>query len=381
MKAIELLLNNYWIVKQTDREAYYMVKHEINDKNVKKFIQDRLGWKLIHTENFLKLEKIPAHAESFMGIQSFTEVRDYCFLCGVLMFLEDKEENNQFLLSELIRYIETVMMEYMDVDWTSFAQRKSLVRCLQYAEEAGLLKTYEGNSGSYASEKNSEVLYENTGLSRYFCTSFSMDITNMQSWHDFEKKQIEELDEEHGNLRTNRVYRQLISSPSMYWQDPNSADAMYVKTQRSTISRTVDDAVGGKLIVHKNSAAIIFEDSLPVGAYHPTTSMLSEIVLLVCHTIYEMAQDARRITLKEDDTIVISDNRFKDILLNIKKKYQALWSKEFREMGNEKYIFLIKEYMKKWLMLKEEEGQIILYPVCAITTGRYSESMEDKIDG
>ena len=44
---------------------------------------------------------------------------------------EDKEENNQFLLSDLIRYIETVISKYIEVDWTSFSQRKSLVRLLQ----------------------------------------------------------------------------------------------------------------------------------------------------------------------------------------------------------------------------------------------------------
>ena len=126
MKTINLLLNNYWIVKETDKENYYAVKHEINDKNIKRFIQEMLGWKIIHSEHVIKLEKIPSHAEPFMGIQEFTEIRDYCLLCAILLYLEDKEENNQFLLSDLIRYIETVISKYIEVDWTSFSQRKSL---------------------------------------------------------------------------------------------------------------------------------------------------------------------------------------------------------------------------------------------------------------
>ncbi len=167
MSAISLLLDNYWIVRDKNKEEYYSIKHELSNKETMRFIQEMLGWKLIHTDRLLKLEKIPAHAKSFMGIQEFVETRDYCLLCAVLMYLEDKEENSQFLLSDLIRYVEAIINEYMEVDWTSFSQRKSLVRVLQFVENKGMLKVYEGDSSSYTKEVTSEVLYENTGLSRY----------------------------------------------------------------------------------------------------------------------------------------------------------------------------------------------------------------------
>ena len=35
MNAINLLLNNYWIVKETDKENYYAVEHEIIIKMIK----------------------------------------------------------------------------------------------------------------------------------------------------------------------------------------------------------------------------------------------------------------------------------------------------------------------------------------------------------
>lgn len=174
MTAIDLLLNNYWIIRDKNKDDYYAIKHEINDKNVKRFIHEMLGWKLIHTEHLIKLEKIPSHAEAFMGIQEFIDIKDYCFLCAVLMYLEDKEDNSQFLLSDLIKYVETIISSYMEIDWTSFSQRKSLVRVLQYVENKGMLKTYEGDSSLYSREQTSEVLYENTGLSRYFATNFPL---------------------------------------------------------------------------------------------------------------------------------------------------------------------------------------------------------------
>lgn len=380
MTAIDLLLNNYWIIRDKNKDDYYAIKHEINDKNIKRFIQEMLGWKLIHTEHLIKLEKIPSHAEAFMGIQEFTDIKDYCFLCAVLMYLEDKEDNSQFLLSDLIKYVETIISSYMEVDWTSFSLRKSLVRVLQYVENKGMLKTYEGDSSLYSREQTSEVLYENTGLSRYFATNFPLDITNINIYNDFEKKQMEELEDDKGNIRTNRVFRQLVVCPSLYWDDQNNPDALYVKNKRNYIASNIERNMDATLELSKNNASIVFVDNQGIGDTHPKTSMLSEIVLLVNHELYIAAQDKRKLSINDDDTITVSVNKFNDILIKLKNKYQALWSKEYRETPYERYIEVVKEYMTNWLMIKEINGQIIIYPSCAITSGKYSRELEERLD-
>lgn len=380
MIAIDLLLNNYWIIRDKNKDDYYAIKHEINDKNVKRFIHEMLGWKLIHTEHLIKLEKIPSHAEAFMGIQEFIDIKDYCFLCAVLMYLEDKEDNSQFLLSDLIKYIETIISSYMEVDWTSFSLRKSLVRVLQYVENKGMLKTYEGDSSLYSREQTSEVLYENTGLSRYFATNFPLDITNINIYNDFEKKQMEELEDDKGNIRTNRVFRQLVVCPSLYWDDQNNPDALYVKNKRNYIASNIERNMDATLELSKNNASVVFVDNQGIGDTHPKTSMLSEIVLLVNHELYTAAQDKRKLSVNDDDTITVSVNKFNDILIKLKNKYQALWSKEYREMPYERYIEVVKEYMTNWLMIKEINEQIIIYPSCAITSGKYSRELEERLD-
>ena len=150
MNEVRTLLENFWICKDTDKETYYRIKRDI--PNFQKFIREQLGWKLIHTENLLKLEKRPAHAEPFMGIEEFTEIRDYCILCVILMYLEDKEEQAPFLLSELISYVETQLKAYMTIDWTSFTQRKSLVRVLQYMEKLQMIRVRDGRSEGFGAK-------------------------------------------------------------------------------------------------------------------------------------------------------------------------------------------------------------------------------------
>ncbi len=377
MNGLELLMNQFWVIHDREKEQYYQVKRELKDKQLMRFMQEVLGWRVIHTEQLIKLEKLPTHAESFMGIQQFLEARDYCLFCALLIFLEDKEENSQFLLSELIRYVETIMSEYLEVDWTSYSQRKSLVRVLQFAEEMGMLKTYEGDSSNYSNEQASEVLYENTGVSRYFATNFSRDITSVEDWNTFENDLVEESD----HTTVNRVFRQLLLSPAMYWDDKNDNDAMYLKTKRMYIQSNLQKYMNLTLQVNHHTASAVYVDTQTIGNIHPKNGMLSEIVLLVCKMIHDDANDKRKFVIQENETIEVTRSRFCDLLLKIKKQYQSLWSKEYREMSNEKYIIQVMNYMKNWMMLKEEEEMIIVYPSCALVGGKYAEYMEEKVNG
>lgn len=55
MNEVRTLLENFWICRDSDKETYYKVKRDI--PNFQRFVRELLGWKLIHTENLLKLEK------------------------------------------------------------------------------------------------------------------------------------------------------------------------------------------------------------------------------------------------------------------------------------------------------------------------------------
>ena len=197
---------------------------------------------------------------------------------------------------------------------------------------------------------------------------------------DFEK-QVIDIENDRGEVRTNRVFRQLVVCPSMYWENANDSDAFYLKNKKAYVSTNIEKIMGGTLEMSKNNASVVFVDLQGVGDIHPKNSMLSEIILLVTHEIYEMAQDKRKLSVNDNDTINMPTSKFNGILLNQKRKYQELWSKEYREISDEKYLLLVKEYMKKWLMIKEEENQIIIYPSLAITSGKYSDYMEDKLNG
>lgn len=376
MNEIRTLFERFWICKDTEKELYYKVKREMPE--FQRFVREQLGWKLIYTDNLLKLEKRPAHAEAFMGIIEFTEIRDYCILCVVLMYLEDKEEQEQFLLSELITYVETQLKVFMEVDWTSFAQRKSLVRVLQYMEKLQMLRVYEGKSEAFGAEVGQEVLYENTGYSKYFATSFPTDISEYQSWEDFEKADFEEVQEDRGSARINRVYRQLSVCPVMYWEKNDDADALYLKNQRQWISKYLRENLGGNLEIYKNMACLTLENDDCYGTVHPRDAMLPEAVLLVCQKIQDDLAIGK-LEKTENERIFMSRKKFADLVHECRDKWLAGWSKEFREMDEKKLLETIVKYMEDWLMIRCENEQIVIYPVTGRLSGVYPDDFKGDV--
>ena len=376
MNEIRTLFERFWICKDTEKELYYKVKREMPE--FQRFVREQLGWKLIYTDNLLELEKRPAHAEAFMGITEFTEIRDYCILCVVLMYLEDKEEQEQFLLSELITYVETQLKVFMEVDWTSFAQRKSLVRVLQYMEKLQMLRVYEGKSEAFGAEVGQEVLYENTGYSKYFATSFPTDISEYQSWEDFEKADFEEVQEDRGSARINRVYRQLSVCPVMYWEKNDDADALYLKNQRQWISKYLRENLGGNLEIYKNMACLTLENDDCYGTVHPRDAMLPEAVLLVCQKIQDDLAIGK-LEKTENERIFMSRKKFADLVHECRDKWLAGWSKEFREMDEKKLLETIVKYMEDWLMIRCENEQIVIYPVTGRLSGVYPDDFKGDV--
>ncbi len=368
MNEIVSLLENYWICREQDRELYHKVKRDI--PKFQKFAREQLGWKLLSNEHLLKLEKIPAHAESFMGIQEFQEIRDYVILCIVLMFLEDKEEQEQFLLSELIDYVGVQLRRWMEVDWNSFSQRKSMVRVLQYAERLGMLRVYDGNSELLSQGINQEVLYENTGLSRYFATSFPFDLKGCSSWKDFEQERLEDMETDRGHFRIHRVYRRLTACPAMYWNSNEDADSLYLKNQRQWVSRYMEENLGGRLDIHKNAAFWVLGEEDSYGKVHPREAQLPEVVLLLGGQIREMTAGGQW-TPESDESIRLTQEAFADLVRTCRRKWQQAWSKEYREMEEGRFVVAVKQYMRDWMMLDEDGEQIVLYPAAAKQIGFY----------
>lgn len=397
MNAIQVLMDRFWIRKDVDRDAYYLARREIRD--VEKFAREYPGWRLLANERVIKLEKTPVHARPYMGITDFKDTLDYALFCGLLIYLEDKEDNESFLLSEFVDQLVIYMKPYSKLDWTMFGHRKSLIRVMQFAEKTGLLISHEGDVDAVSDDIHNEVLYENTGLSRYFAVNFSMDVAEKCSYRDFEENETETVaDTDRGHFRINRVYRRLLTEPMVHWEGGESdGDSYYLKNQRRAIETHLHEALGGRLDIHKNAAFYVQEEEDEhIGDIFPDKKTLSDVILLFCDALRE-----KEYVHREDDTVIISESECESILLKLKKTYGEAWSKEFREMEDDRFVQMVLDTMSEWLFIgragvpdggeekspnvdaeiqesvqKDKSGDVILYPIVFKLSGHYPKDFD-----
>ena len=366
-KGIRLLLENFWITRDDNREEYYEIKD--NKLKIERFFSEKAGWKLIFNSKLTKLEKIPAKAESFMGINEFKEIMDYCIL---LMILEDEEDGKQFLLSSLTDRIKIYIKEYIEIDWLNYSHRQSLVRAFKYAESIGLIRKNDGDINKYNNSVEIDVLYEKTGFSRYFTVDFQRDISDYTSYKDFEIEKIEDINMDKGEQRINRIYRNLLTTPAVYWEESKDADSIYIRNQRPALESNLKKYLLGNLHIHKNSAFLGFDDEDLLGEIHPKRrGTLSDIVLLICGELRKkiINQELKR---EIKDFIEISKENMLVIIDESKSRYGINWSKEYREMKLEKLYENIVEYMEEWKFIEGvSEDKLIVCPAVGKIIGRY----------
>ncbi len=378
MYEFRALLDRFWVTRSGNRDLYLTLKRLSPD--YRRVVNEFLGWNLIVNESVVKLEKVPPKAMSWMGIQEFQEPLDYCLLCALLLYLADLDDGAPFLLSDLTRAIETFLADVMPVDWTRFPHRKALVRVLQYAQTMGLVLVCDGDSSAFGSDREQEVLYENTGLSRHFPVHFGRDIMRCQSVEDFEALfQEGEGKEAERRQRAQRVYRQLTLCPALYWSERTRSDYEYLKNQRRFLNANLDRYLGGELQVHQNGAFFLLLSGEHSGLVYPGTRALSDVALLLCAQLREKILSGVY-PRQEDDTVILTRREFRREIESCRERTGNGWGAELRKMTLEQVSRDLTAYMADWMLLEPRDDDIVLLSAAGKLVGSYPDSWQNKLE-
>jgi uncharacterized protein (TIGR02678 family) len=369
MEEVELLLNRRWILKSEDKELYYKVRDSIGE--IRKFATEKMGCQVLENSLLVKLEKIPAIPEPFMGIGEFTSKEEYAFLCVLLMFLEDKDAEEQFILSQLTEYI-AANMPGETVDWTLFTSRRKLVKVLRYAVSQRILKVTDGSDDLFMDGEAGEVLYENTGTSRYFMRSFSRDIMDFGKPEDFQESEWFEMDEDRGIARRHRVYKRLLFSVGMYRETGAEEDFEYLKYYGRRLAEDLEQNFECRVHIHRGSAFLMMGEDCHMGTAFPGNNAVSDILLLCCARIRENVRQGIWKPGKEE-TIRVGNLEFEQMLKDVKKDFGSGFTKNYREMTDGEFVKEVLAQMELWTFLKREAQEIVIYPSAGKMAGVYPE--------
>ena len=372
MKELEMLLKQRWILKSDQKEQYYRIRDGIGE--VRKFASDKLGCQIIENSLLVKMEKVPVKSEEFMGIQEFSSKEEYAFLCILLMFLEDKDAQEQFILSQLTEYIVANTPGEV-VDWTMYTHRRRLIKVLRYAVTEGILCITDGSEEAFMDDMAGEVLYENTGASRYFMRNFTHDIMTYTKPEDFGESDWFEMDEDRGFARRHRVYRQLLFEPAMYRANCSEEDFEYLKYYGGRLREDLEKNFDCQIHIHKGSAFFLNGEDCRMGETFPGNNVLSDILLLCLAEIQKHIQTGvwKRQT---NEIYVVSEVEFEKILSEVKQKYRSGFTKNYREMPQGEFVKIVEEMMERWMFIQKRplEHQVLILPACGKLKGSYPQN-------
>ncbi|MDD3306090.1 MAG: TIGR02678 family protein [Acetobacterium sp.] len=377
MKELEILLDQYWVIKDDNKDLFYQVKDSI--PQFKNFLSDKLGYGLVMNQHLIKLEKIPGSPEPFMGIQAFTDRMEYVLLCQLLMFLEDRSRDEQFVLSEITEFIAGNPIAKEKIDWTLFSHRKHFIKVLRFAQELGLMHVNDGDDQKFAQDDGTEVLYESTGLSRYLVRHFTADINDFKSVRDMENAEWGDLNADRGVIRRQRVYRKLLMEPVVYSQGVDDVDYDYIKKQRGLIEADFLKYLEYPLHVHKNGALLLVPADKNLKDAFPNTKAICDITLLFC-AMMRRRLETKKLRLNSSGGIRLSRVAFDQLVTKLKQESGENWSKEYREMTAATLSDHLVSYMEDFKMLAQGDDQreIEILPLAGKLIGSYPDEVEEK---
>lgn len=375
MNVMEVLLSKRWIVKAKEKELYYRVKDEL--PAAKKFLAEKLGYQVIVNPYLIKLEKIPTVAQPWMGIQDFTEPIHYEFLCLILAFLEDKETEEQFVLSQLTEFIKMNHKEE-PIDWTLYSYRRNLIKVLKFCIQNHFFLVDDGTEDSFRDREDGEVLYENTGVSRYFMRSFATDLSQVNSIEDYEGMEWTEGNEDRGVIRRQKVYRNLLLCPAVYKSGETDEEFAYIKNYRNMIMDELNKYMECELQVHRTSAYLVIGENVSIGKEFPESNTVSDVILLTNQLIRKDI-GAGRLTPEEDETIVTSISSFQSILEQCKQQFGNGFLKKYREMETGEFTRLIFDKMEQYefISVNRQDEEVTIRPIAGKLIGRYPKEYQD----
>lgn len=368
------LLENYLILKERDKDLYYDVKDNID--KYKSFIYDNLAYDIIIKDDFIKLEKIPGIPEEWMGINEFTEIKEYIFFILLITFLEDKNKEEQFILSSITEYIEH---NYPDekIEWTIFKNRKSLIKVMKFAIDIGIIKKNDGSEEEFSKSETGDVLYESTGLSRYIVRRFSKNIEDSESYEDLLGDEFSGISKDLGTVRKNRVFRRLLLSPVVYNDENDNGDYDYIKSKRSFIRNTFEENLGWDIHIHKNGALAALENSNEVKDIFPNKKGESAAVLFINKEVRRNINSGN-LKKEDNDTVVMSNSEFDEFIIEVRITHGHGFTKTLRDVSEQVFINIIRNFMKDFSMIREEKDFTILMPIIGKVLGEYPEDYKGE---
>ena len=377
IKTLEYLFDNYWCVKELNPKNYYDIKNNLDF--YKDFIRDKLGSKLIVNDRFIKLEKIPAKAKPYMGLVGFHYKLEYIILFIILLFLENKPKQEQFILSNLTDFIvnTATTLELDNIpNWNILHHRKCLVNVISHLKELYIIKVVD-EENLFTEDKTAEALYESTGLSNYYVREFKNNILEFSSLGDYANDEFTGQYDDIGDVRRYKVYRHLLYSLASYTTDLTEKEIDYLRKFRSSINNELSKYINCELELTRNMALLLYDYETRAKFDFPNNKAISDIVLLFNMKILNKV-DEKSLIADIEEVLTLSKEQLNRIIKEVREENLEYFSKNYRELSLDKFINEVVNYLKEYDFIREFDLGYKIYPSISKLVGYIPKTKDDE---
>lgn len=378
------LLYNFWIVKDSNEEIYYKIKY--NQNKIKDFVSKNLGSNLIIHNRFIKLEKIPSYLVASEGINTFNNVEDYIFLALILLYLEDKARGDLFVLTDLIDYVKntSITLELNHIpDWSLKKDRKGIDAAINFLVNLSAIKVKDRDKVSFVDNRESQALYEVTGISNYIMRLFDTSITDITDINDFLKLEFQNQDEEKGDVRRYKVFRNILYLPSTSTKSITSSEIDYIKKNRNYIKNEISSKLDMEVEITNNLTLLYDDTSSTMKDNFPNNKKITEIVLMVNKEILDDIKNGK-IILDNYECASVDISYLKMIIKRIKNEKIPYIGKTLEKETFDKFYKEVVNYMCMYNFISIDGDLVTINPTISRMVGITKEldkSMQMDIFG
>lgn len=378
------LLYNFWIVKDGNEEIYYKIKY--NQNKIKDFVSKNLGSNLIIHNRFIKLEKIPSYLVASEGINIFNNVEDYIFLALIILYLEDKARGDLFVLTDLIDYVKntSITLELNHIpDWSLKKDRKGIDAAINFLVNLSAIKVKDRDKVSFVDNRESQALYEVTGISNYIMRLFDTSITDITDINDFLKLEFQNQDEEKGDVRRYKVFRNILYLPSTSTKSITSSEIDYIKKNRNYIKNEISSKLDMEVEITNNLTLLYDDTSSTMKDNFPNNKKITEIVLMVNKEILDDIKNGK-IILDNYECASVDISYLKMIIKRIKNEKIPYIGKTLEKETFDKFYKEVVNYMCMYNFISIDGDLVTINPTISRMVGITKEvdkSMQMDIFG
>lgn len=353
-RGLKLLFENFWIIREDQPENYNFLRR--HQKELQKELRQRFGMSLIQRPQYMQLLKRPQELAPWMGDVGFSSQLDYALFCCAMAYVEDLEAGTPFMLDELVRGLSLMVPEEMEMDWTNYNHRKSLVRVMKKMIETRLIEAIQGEASDFEqSELNQDVLFMTTVQARAFLARAPQSYSE---YADFSEYWQAIQDNQH--LEGNQLlYQRLLMEPVIKREPENEETFTRLRNYYHRMQEYVESNTYFQFELYRDYAAFTLEQQDSWKEIFPSRRVVDEILVQLATILRQQAYKSSPYGI-----ITVTMEEWQTLIATLQKEYQSYWSKEFSEMTEKQLSQALLARCEEWHLIenKKEENVINIQP-------------------